>query len=143
MPRQIEDAKAELKALPKRVRKAFHTVVNNRGTLALFVMLAIAFGAQAALAPTRLPPLGGWSLAAVGLPPLDLGEAGRIAGDAGQAAARQGGGDRLKEALDARPELKPVINGVGFGASLVIALLLAVYQSRQPYHLRREGLAKA
>ena len=138
-PKQLQ---TELKALPDRLKKAFKVVINARTTLALFLMFAIGFGSQLAFAPTRLPPLGGFGLVSVGLPPLNLGEAGRIAAEAGAAAQRQGGGDRLAEWLAAHAGIKPALNGIGLGASAVIFVILALYQSRQPYHLRRSGLSK-
>ncbi|MGE0829910.1 MAG: hypothetical protein AB7O04_11225 [Hyphomonadaceae bacterium] len=116
----VKEVKAEVKAARGRIRKAAGDVLGARVTLGAAAMLALAFAVTLAYSPDRLPPIGGFSLAAVGLPSLEFGKEREIAGDIIGAADREGGRDKLAELIREHPEAKPWLNWAGLAAALLL-----------------------
>jgi hypothetical protein len=127
----LKEAKAEVAAAQGRIARAAQVLLGARVTAAAAAMLAIAFGMTLLLTPDRLPPVGGLSLAAVGLPSLELGQEKEVAKDIIDAARRQGGEDRAKELFERFPEAVPYANGLGLLASLLLLVFCLRSQSRQ------------
>ncbi len=131
-PRTLAEAKALVASERKKVNTALEAIFGSRVFLAVVMALFIGFGAHLAFAPMRLPAAGftDVSLAAtVGLPPIDFGIAGDVARDAGEAAVRQGAPQAAHGFLEANPQLRLIINAIGFGASLVLAIWTIAIQA--------------
>jgi hypothetical protein len=118
----LDKAKAEIRAERLRVRQALTMVFGSPVAMAVAAVFAIAFGTQLLYARERLPPLGGLSLAQVGLPPLDFGRVGELAKEASEAAIRQGAGQQAQGFLTEHAWLVPYLNIAGF---VFFALFLA------------------
>jgi hypothetical protein len=117
----LDDAKAQFqtqfRAEKSKVASSLDAIIGSRPALAVSAALTLAFGACLWFWPGQLPPVGGFSLAAVGLPPLDFGMAGQAAQDAAAAAQRQGASGYVQGFLDEHPGLIPYINGAAFALS--------------------------
>ena len=116
----LDEAKAAFRTEKHKVSTALSTVIGSRWLLAIAATFALAFATHLAYAPARLPPVGGLSLAQVGLPPLDFGVAGEQAARAREAAARQGAPSRLQAAINDNREYVPLMNAAGLGLALLI-----------------------
>jgi len=115
----VADAKAQASATKDRFVKAIELVLSARIAVAAAATLALAFGTQLIYAPGRAPPLGGLSLAQLGLlPPLDLGQAGDMLQEAGAAAQRQGAGGAIAGFFAEHPAFVPWANGLGLALAL-------------------------
>ncbi|MGE0046728.1 MAG: hypothetical protein AB7J28_15325 [Hyphomonadaceae bacterium] len=127
----VEKAKTEASAFKNRMQRAWNAIVGARVTVAVMAMFAMAFGITILIAPFRLPPIGGLSLAQVGLPDLQLGAEKQIAGDIVGAADRQGGAQVVRQFFDAHPELIPIANWTGLGLAVLFLVLAIAIQIRQ------------
>src|SRR5690606_1691329 len=97
-PKSLAEAKQIFQEERTKVRSSLSAIAGSRWLTAILAALAIAFGAHLVYAPARLPPLGGFSLAAVGLPPsVDFGFAGEQAQQAAEAARNQDVRGRVEE----------------------------------------------
>ena len=105
-----------------RFAKAAVLVLSSRVVVGASAALTLAFACQLLYARNRLPPLGGLSLIQLGLPPLNLGDAGQTLRDAADAAQRQGATAAATDFLATHPALIPYVNLAGF---FVFAALLA------------------
>jgi len=122
-PRNLAEAKQIIQEERSKVRASVSAIAGSRWLMAILATFMIAFGAHLVYAPTRLPPVGGLSLAASGLPPsIDFGFAGEQAKAAREAAVRQDAPGRVREFVSANSERIPLFNAVGF--ALALALLL-------------------
>lgn len=122
-PTSLKDAKAILQEERAKISSSLSALAGSRWLMAILATLVIAFGTHLVYAPQRLPPVGGLSLAAVGLPPsVDFGFAGEQAKAARDAAMRQDAAGRVRELAAGNTEKIPLFNAVGFG--LALALLL-------------------
>lgn len=128
--RAIEQAKAEARAFRRRMGDAARAMIGARATVGVSCLFALAFGAALAINPQRLPPIGGLTLAQVGLPPLNFGAERQIAGDIIGAANRQGGADALRDFLAAHPELIPGLNVAGLALALMLLCVSIIAQVR-------------
>src|SRR5688572_20559404 len=78
----IDQAKAKLASEKNKVVTAVNALAGTRVVLAVCTLFVTVFGAHLVFAPDRLPGVAGLSLASVGLPSVDFGEAGRLAEEA-------------------------------------------------------------
>jgi hypothetical protein len=127
----LKDAGAEVQAVRGRLSKAVQVLLGARVTAAAAAMFAIAFGMTLLVAPNRLPSIGGLSLVAVGLPPIEFGKEKEVAGDVLDAARRQGGEERAKEFFQENPQAIPYANVAGLAASLLLLGLCLRSQTLQ------------
>lgn len=120
-PRSLKEAREIVREERIKVTSSLSAIAGSRWLMAILATFAIAFGAHLAYAPARLPPVGGVSLAAVGLPPsVDFGFAGEQAEAAREAALRQDARGRIGGFLDENADKIPLINAIGFGLTLVL-----------------------
>jgi hypothetical protein len=123
-PKNLDEAKAIFRAERTKVTTSISAIAGSRWLMAILATLALAFGTHLIYAPSRLPPVGGVSVAAVGLPPsVDFGFAGEQAKAAQEAALREGAAERAQELIAANAERAPMFNAIGFGAALVLLLV--------------------
>jgi hypothetical protein len=122
-PTSLKEAREIVREERIKVTSSLSAIAGSRWLMAILATFAIAFGAHLAYAPARLPPVGGVSLAAVGLPPsVDFGFAGEQAEAAREAALRQDAPGRVSTFFEENADKIPLFNMVGFG--LTLALLL-------------------
>ncbi|HEX8901112.1 hypothetical protein [Vitreimonas sp.] len=123
-PKNLDEAKAIFRAERTKVTTSISAIAGSRWLMAILATLVLAFGTHLIYAPSRLPPVGGVSVAAVGLPPsVDFGFAGEQAKAAQEAALREGAAERAQELVAANAERAPLLNAIGFGAALVLLLV--------------------
>ncbi|MFO0202407.1 MAG: hypothetical protein ACK528_04670 [Alphaproteobacteria bacterium] len=123
-PKNLDEAKARFRAERAKVTTSISAIAGSRWLLAILATIVIAFGTHLIYAPARLPPVGGVSVAAVGLPPnVDFGFAGEQAKAAQDAAIREGAAERAQNLIAANAERAPLINAIGFGVALVLLLV--------------------
>jgi hypothetical protein len=134
-PQNLEDAKTLFREEKAKLTGSLSAIAGSRWLTAILATFAIAFGANAIYGPTQLPSVGGFSLTTIGLPPnLDFGVVGEQAGQALDAAQRQGAPSEVAVFLAENAGLIPVLNWVGLG--LTLALLLGnmwIMTVRRPY----------
>jgi hypothetical protein len=122
-PKDLAEAKQIFREERTKVTSSVSAIAGSRWLMAILATLVIAFGTHLAYAPTRLPPVGGLSLAQAGLPAgVDFGVVGEQAQAAREAAARQGGQERVQQAIDENAARIPMINMIGFALTLVLLL---------------------
>lgn len=121
-PHSLEEAKALYREEKGKLTSSLSALAGSRWLLAILATFVIAFGANLLYFPGRLPAVGGISLTTIGLPPLDFGIVGDQANQAQEAAERQGGGDAVATFLTEHANLVPILNGVGFGLTLLLLL---------------------
>ncbi len=122
-PHSLKEAKEIVHEERVKVTSSLSAIAGSRWLLAILATLVIAFGAHLAYAPGRLPPVGGLSIAASGLPPsVDFGFAGEQAKQAAEAAERQGAQTRAQQFIDENAARVPLFNAIGFGVALVLLL---------------------
>jgi len=92
----FKQAGDEIRATRGRFERAAILLFNSRIAVAVAAVFALTFACQLVYARERLPPVGGLSLAQLGLPSFDLGRAGDVLRDAGAAAQRQGAGEHVQ-----------------------------------------------
>lgn len=119
----FKQAGDEIRATRGRFERAAILLFNSRIAVAVAAVFALTFACQLVYARERLPPIGGLSLAQLGLPSLDLGKAGEVLRDAGAAAQRQGAGEHVQGFFTEHSALIPWANVVG----LVLALALLAW----------------
>jgi uncharacterized membrane protein len=134
-PKDLAEAKQIFAEEKNKVAGSISAIVGSRWLLAILATLVIAFGTHLAFAPTRLPTVGGLSLAAVGLPPtVDFGAAGDQAKQAAEAAANSEARTRAQEFVVANAERIPIFNAVAFGVALLLLFgNLWIMTKRRPY----------
>ena len=104
-PKDLAEAKQIFAEEKNKVTGSISAVAGSRWLLAILATLVIAFGTHLAFAPTRLPSVGGVSLAAVGLPStVDFGFAGDQAKQAAEAAANSEAKTRAEEFVAANAD---------------------------------------
>jgi len=128
--RSLDDAKALYRAEKQKVVGSLQAIVASRVLIAVFAASALAFGSHLFYAPARLPSFGGLSVATFGLPPIDFGLAGQAAQDAAGAAQRQGVSAEVQGFLAENAAAIPILNGIGFGAAVVLLLWSLAIQTR-------------
>ena len=123
-PKNLDEAKAIFRAERTKVTSSISAIAGSRWLMAILATVVLAFGTHLIYAPTRLPPVGGVSIAAVGLPPsVDFGFAGEQAQAARDAAAREGAAERTQEFIAANAERAPLLNAIGFGVAFVLLIV--------------------
>lgn len=137
----IEQAKTKFREEKQKVFGSIRALVGSRAALAVLTLFFVGFGAHLFFAPTRLPPMGDLSFAQVGLPPLDFGETGRMAGEARDAAIREDVPGTVMGFINENRSLVPILNAVGFAGCFVL-LLLNMAAARQKW-LTGESLLAA
>jgi len=119
----FKQAGEEIRATQSRFKRALILLFNSRIAVAVAAVFALTFACQLIYARERLPPIGGLSLAQLGLPSFDLGRAGDVLADAGAAAQRQGAGASVQGFFTEHAALIPWANVIG----LVLALALLAW----------------
>ena len=132
-PKNLDEAKAIFRVERTKVTTSISAIAGSRWLLAILATIVIAFGTHLIYAPARLPPVGGVSVAAVGLPPnVDFGFAGEQAKAAQDAAIREGAAERAQNLIAANAERAPLINAIGFGVALVLLIInMAIMTKRR------------
>lgn len=135
-PTNLAEAKEIFREEKAKVTGSLSAIAGSRWLMAILATLVIAFGTHLAFAPARLPPVGGVSLASVGLPStFDMGAVGEQTKQAVDAARRsEEARTRVQEFVAANQDKIPIFNGAMF----VIALLLLfanmwIMTKRRPY----------
>ncbi len=123
-PKDLAEAKQIFREEKAKVTGSISAIAGSRWLMAILATLVIAFGTHLAFAPTRLPPVGGVSLAAVGLPPnFDMGAVGEQANQAAEAARRsEEARTRAAEFVAANQDKIPLFNGAVFALALLLLL---------------------
>lgn len=122
-PKDLAEAKQIFREEKAKVTGSLSAIAGSRWLLAILATFVLAFGAHLIYAPTRLPTVGGLSLAQTGLPPnIDFGAVGEQAREAAAAAQREGARERAQEFIAENQARAPLFNAIGFG--LALALLL-------------------
>ena len=134
-PKDLAEAKQIFAEEKNKVTGSISAIAGSRWLLAILATLVIAFGTHLAFAPTRLPSVGGVSLAAVGLPPtVDFGFAGDQAKQAAEAAAYSEARTRAEEFVAANADKIPIFNAVVFGLTLLLLFgNMWIMTKRRPY----------
>ncbi|MBN8608470.1 MAG: hypothetical protein J0L81_16250 [Caulobacterales bacterium] len=134
-PKNLNEAKAIFRAERIKVTSSISTIAGSRWLLAILATVVLAFGTHLIFAPARLPPVGGVSVAAVGLPPnVDFGFAGEQAQAAREAALREGAAERAQQLIAANAERAPLFNAIGFGVALVLLIVnMAIMTKRRRF----------
>ncbi|UPT63659.1 MAG: hypothetical protein M0D54_03700 [Hyphomonadaceae bacterium JAD_PAG50586_4] len=132
-PKNLDEAKAIFRVERTKVTTSISAIAGSRWLLAILATIVIAFGTHLIYAPARLPPVGGVSVAAVGLPPnVDFGFAGEQAKAAQDAAIREGAAEHAQNLIAANAERAPLINAIGFGVALVLLIInMAIMTKRR------------
>ncbi|MET0182412.1 MAG: hypothetical protein ABW199_05965 [Caulobacterales bacterium] len=123
----IDQAKQEVSKAWKLLWAGIGAVLGSPVAVAVAAAFGIAFTCQLIYAPWRFPPLGRLSLAQLGLPSIDFGAAGAIAGEAGSAALRQGAPDAVKDFFAENSDLIPYANA----ALLALSVAVFIWAARQ------------
>jgi hypothetical protein len=134
-PKDLAEAKQIFAEEKNKVTGSISAIAGSRWLLAILATLVIAFGTHLAFAPTRLPAVGGVSLAAVGLPPsVDFGFAGDQAKQAAEAAANSEARTRAEEFVAANADKIPIFNAAMFALALLLLLgNMWIMTKRRPY----------
>ncbi len=120
-PQSLAEAKEIFREEKNKVTGSLSAIAGSRWLMAILATLVIAFGTHLAFAPTRLPAVGGVSLAVVGLPPsVDFGFAGEQAAQAAEAARNSEARTRAEDFLAANAERVPLFNAIAFGVALLL-----------------------
>jgi hypothetical protein len=120
-PKSLAEARQIVREERTKVAGSISAIAGSRWLMAILATFVIAFGTHLVYAPARLPPVGGLSLAATGLPPsVDFGFAGEQADAAREAAIRQDAPGRIQAFLSANADKIPLFNGIGFGLTLAL-----------------------
>lgn len=120
-PTNLAEAKEIFREEKTKVTTSISAIAGSRWLLAILATLVIAFGTHIAYAPSRLPTVGGLSIAQAGLPPnVDFGFAGDQAKQAIEAAEQSEARTRAQEFLIENAERMPLFNAIGFGVALVL-----------------------
>ncbi|MEQ1812128.1 MAG: hypothetical protein ABL889_19530 [Terricaulis sp.] len=134
-PKDLAEAKQIFAEEKNKVTGSISAIAGSRWLLAILATLVIAFGTHLAFAPSRLPSVGGVSLAAVGLPPsVDFGFAGDQAKQAAEAAANSEARTRAEEFVAANADKIPIFNAAMFALALLLLLgNMWIMTKRRPY----------
>ncbi|MEZ5955963.1 MAG: hypothetical protein R3C27_01950 [Hyphomonadaceae bacterium] len=134
-PTSLAEAKQIFQEEKSKVTGSLSAIAGSRWLMAILATLVIAFGTHLAYAPSRLPAVGGVSLAAVGLPPtVDFGFAGDQAKQAAEAAANSEARTRAEEFVAENQDKIPFFNAAMFGLALLLLLgNMWIMTKRRPY----------
>jgi hypothetical protein len=134
-PHSLKEAKAIVHEEEVKVTSSLSAIAGSRWLMAILATFALAFGIHSAYAPSRLPTIGGLSLAQVGLPSgVDFGVVGEQAKQGQEAAARQNVGGHVAGLIDQHSTLIPYINYAGFGLAVVLLLVnMAIMTKRRRF----------
>jgi hypothetical protein len=131
-PKNLAEAKQLVREERIKITSSISVIAGSRWLLAILATFVIAFGTHLAYAPSRLPPVGGLSLAASGLPPnVDFGLAGDQAKQAIEAAERSEAQSRAQQFFTENAERMPLFNAIGFGVALVLLLINMTIMTRR------------
>ena len=123
-PHSLKEAKAIVHEEKVKLTTSLSAIAGSRWLMAILATFALAFGLHALYAPARLPPIGGLSLAQIGLPTgVDFGVLGEQAKQAQEAAARQNVGGHVTNLIDQHAAYIPYINYAGFAVALILLLI--------------------
>jgi hypothetical protein len=123
-PKSLNEAKQIFREEKTKVTSSIAAIAGSRWLMAILATFVLAFGAHLAFAPSRLPPVGGLSIAQVGLPQgVDFGVVGEQARAAREAAERQDAAGRAQGFFEENAERIPLFNAIGFGLTLVLLLI--------------------
>jgi hypothetical protein len=134
-PQSLDEARQIFREEKNKVTASLSAIAGSRWLMAVLAAFVIAFGAHLAYAPARLPTVGGFNLAVIGLPPsVDFGYAGEQAQAAREAAEREGARERAAEFISEHADKIPIANTIGFGLSLALLIgNLWIMTRRRPY----------
>lgn len=123
-PHSLNEAKQVFHEEKVKVTSSLSAIAGSRWLMAILTTFVLAFGLHSLYAPSRLPTVGGLSLAQVGLPSgVDFGEVGVQAQQAQQAAQRQNVGGHVSQIIDQHATYIPYINYAGFALALILLLI--------------------
>lgn len=134
-PQSLAEAKQIVGEEKAKITRSLDALIGSRILMAVLATFLIAFGINLATSPSQLPNVGGVTIARLGLPPsVDFGVVGEQAAQAGAAAEREGAQGLVAGFLAGHRDWVPILNGIGFGAMLVLLLVnMAVMTRRRPY----------
>jgi hypothetical protein len=134
-PHSLSEAKQVFHEEKLKVTSSLSIIAGSRWLMAILASFTLAFGLHSIYAKDRLPPIGGLSLAQLGLPSgVDFGVVGEQARQAQQAAQRQDVHGHVTQILDAHAAWIPYINYIGFGLALVLLLInMTIMTKRRPF----------
>ena len=134
-PHSLNEAKAIYHEEKLKVSSSLSAIAGSRWLMAILASLVLAFGLHATYAPARLPPIGGLSLAQIGLPSgVDFGVVGEQARQAQQAAQRQDVRGHVRQIIDQHAAWIPYINYAGFGLTLILLMAnMTIMTKRRRY----------
>lgn len=122
-PQSIDEAKQIYSEEKGKVLRSLDALIGSRVLMAVLATFVLAFAVNLWMSPNQMPNVGGLSLATYGLPPnVDFGFLGEQYDTAKQAAYEQGLDGEVRSFLDGNRGLVPIINGILFGASVVLLL---------------------
>ncbi|QGZ93950.1 hypothetical protein [Terricaulis silvestris] len=120
-PKNLAEAKQIVREERIKITSSLSALAGSRWLLAILATFVVAFGTHLAYAPTRLPTVGGLSIAQTGLPTgIDFGFAGDQAKQAIEAAEQSEARTRAQQFFDENAERMPLFNAIGFGVALVL-----------------------
>ena len=134
-PHSLNEAKQVFHEEKTKVTSSLSAIAGSRWLMAILATFTLAFGLHAIYAPARLPPIGGLSLAQVGLPSnVDFGVVGEQARQAQEAAQRQDVRGHVTQIIDQHATWIPYINYAGFALALILLLgNMWIMTKRRPY----------
>lgn len=121
-PQSIDEAKQIYREEKGKVLRSLDALIGSRVLMAVLATFVLAFAVNLWMSPNQMPNVGGLSLATYGLPPMDFGVLGEQFDTAKQAAYEQGLDGEVRGFLDKNRGLVPILNGILFGASVVLLL---------------------
>jgi hypothetical protein len=134
-PHSLTEAKQVFHEEKVKVTSSLSAIAGSRWLMAILASFTLAFGLHAIYAPARLPPIGGLSLAQVGLPSgIDFGVVGEQARQAQEAAQRQNVGGHVTQIIDQHATYIPYINYAGFALALILLMVnITIMTKRRRY----------
>jgi hypothetical protein len=134
-PHSLNEAKAMVHEEKVKVTSSLSIIAGSRWLMAVLAAFVMAFGLHSIYARDRLPPIGGLSLAQVGLPSgVNFGVVGDEVRQAREAAHRQHVDERARAAVDRNAVWIPYINYAGFAVALVLLLAnMTIMTKRRSY----------
>ncbi|MBS0384591.1 MAG: hypothetical protein JSS00_04495 [Proteobacteria bacterium] len=131
-PHSLAEAKQMLTVEKAKVTTSLSAIAGSRWLMAILASFTMAFGLHAIYAPARLPPIGGLSLAQIGLPSgVDFGVVGEQARQAQEAAQRQNVGAHVTQIIDQHAAWVPYVNYAGFALALALLLVNMTIMTRR------------
>src|SRR5262249_493998 len=113
-PHSLNEAKAVYHQEKVKVTSSLSAIAGSRWLIAILAFFVLAVGLHSIYARDRLPPVGGLSLAQVGLPTgIDFGVVGEETRQVQEAARRQNVSAHVRSILDQNAAWIPYINYAG------------------------------